>query len=124
MTKFKGSTSLQYYTRLPSLQHLVGFIRRSICHQRQGGTTCHQNADLLLTADSVDIQYDNNSHALVISGFWGSSPAEGWTEDIPAPAKGDKVEFGLLGAEPGIIPDELKMGGLLGVVGEDKKLSA
>lgn len=79
---------------------------------------------MLLTADSLDIEYDNISHALVISGFWGSSPAGGWTEDIPAPARGDKVEFGLLGAEPGIILDELKMGGLLGIVGEDKKLSA
>jgi hypothetical protein len=33
------------------------------------------------------------------------------------------VEFGLLGAEPGLEPEEIKMGGLLAVVGEDKKLS-
>ena len=36
----------------------------------------------------------------------------------------DEVEFGLLGAEKGIGPDEIKMGGLLAVVGTDKKLSA
>lgn len=121
-TQSTTSASLQYYTRLPSLQSLVGFIRRTICHQRQTGAKCHENADSLLTADSFDVDYDKTTHTLTLSGFWSSPPTGGWTEDIEKPAVGDKLEFGLLGTEPGVDSDELKAGGLLGVVGEDKKL--
>ncbi|KAJ5378727.1 hypothetical protein N7509_011846 [Penicillium cosmopolitanum] len=123
-TRFATSTSLQYYTRLPSLQTLVGFIRRTICHQRQGGAKCHDHADTLLTADSVDIDYDSTSHTLAISGFWSSAPTGGWSEDIGKLAADDKIEIGLLGVEPGASPDELKAGGLLGSIGEDKKLTS
>ncbi|KAJ5177007.1 Protein pbn1 [Penicillium canariense] len=123
-TRFAASASLQYYTHLPSLQSLVGFIRRTACHQHQvGGTECHERADSLLTADTVDVDYDSISHTLSISGVWTSPPDGGWTEVIPKPAsKADQVEFGLLGAEQGIEPEEIKMGGLLAVVGEDKKM--
>lgn len=59
-----------------------------------------------------------------MSTLWASAPSGGWTEDIQKPASGaDQVEFGLLGAEPGIEPQEIKMGGLLAVVGQDKKMS-
>lgn len=124
-TRFAASASLQYYTQLPSLQSLVAFIRRTACHQLQvGGTECHDRADSLLTADRVDVDYDSISHALTISGVWASPPSGGWTEDIAKPSsKTDQVEFGLLGAEQGIEPEEIKMGGLLAVVGEDKKMS-
>ncbi|OOQ89845.1 Protein pbn1 [Penicillium brasilianum] len=123
-TRFAASASLQYYTQLSSLQSLVAFIRRTTCHQRQiGGTECHDRADSLLTADTVDVDYDSISHALTISGVWTSPPSSGWTEDIAKPSsKADQVEFGLLGAEHGIEPEEIKMGGLLAVVGEDKKM--
>ena len=79
----------------------------------------------MLTADSVDIDYDATSRSLTVTGLWASSPSGGWSEEISKPASGaDEVEFGLLGAEKGIGPDEIKMGGLLAVVGTDKKLSA
>lgn len=59
-----------------------------------------------------------------MSGVWNSAPGTAWSETIKGPAsKADKVEFGLLGAEKGIDADEIKVGGLLAVVGEDKKLS-
>ncbi|GLI79425.1 protease B nonderepressible form [Penicillium ochrochloron] len=123
-TRFAAAASLQYYTRLPSLPSLVAFIRRTACHQQQvGGTECHDRANSLLTADTVDVDYDSISHALTISGVWAGPPSGGWTEDIPKPSsKTDQVEFGLLGAEQGIEPEEIKMGGLLAVVGEDKKM--
>ncbi|KAJ5182699.1 hypothetical protein N7492_000315 [Penicillium capsulatum] len=121
-----ASTSLQFYTRLPSLQSLVAFIRRTACHQQQaGGTECHALADSLLTADSVDLDYDSASHSLTVAGFWANAPRGGWSEDILKPASSaDQVEFGLLGAEQGTSPEDIKMGGLLAVVGSDKKLKA
>lgn len=78
----------------------------------------------MLTADSVDIDYDNTSHSLTVTGLWANGPSGGWSEEISKPASGaDQVEFGLLGAEQGTSPEEIKVGGLLAVVGSDKKLS-
>ncbi|KAJ5573624.1 uncharacterized protein N7459_008051 [Penicillium hispanicum] len=123
-TRFAASASLQYYTRLPSLQSLVTYIQRTTCDRlKVGGTECLERADSLLTADTVDIDYDSISHTLTVTGLWASSPAGGWTEEINKPtSSADQVEFGLLGAEKGIDPEEIKMGGLLAVVGTDKKL--
>lgn len=59
-----------------------------------------------------------------MTGLWASSPEGGWTEELHKPKTGaDQVEFGLLGAERGIEAEEIKMGGLLAVIGQDKKLS-
>lgn len=72
----------------------------------------------------MDIDYDSISHALTVSSLWTSSPKGGWTEKLDKPASAtDQLEIGILGAEPGLEPEEIKMGGLLAVVGEDKKLS-
>lgn len=70
------------------------------------------------------MDYDNISHTVTVTGLWASAPKGGWTEDIHKPVSdADQVEFGLLGAERGIEAEEIKMGGLLAVVGQDKKLS-
>jgi hypothetical protein len=72
----------------------------------------------------VDVNYDSISHALTVSGYWSKSPGQGWTEQIRKHAADThQVEVGLLGVESAIEPEELKMGGLLGVVGQDEKLS-
>lgn len=107
------------------MQSLVSFIRNTTCHRHKtDGTECHDRAESLLTADSVDLDYDSISHTLTVTGLWSSPPKGGWTEDIHKPASSaDQVEFGLLGAEKGIEAEEIKMGGLLAVVGQDKKLS-
>lgn len=87
-------------------------------------TECHSLAESLLTAESVDVDYDSISHTLTVTGLWTSPPEGGWTEKIHKPAsRSDQLEFGLLGAEKGIEAEEIKMGGLLAVLGEDKKLS-
>lgn len=59
-----------------------------------------------------------------MAGIWTRPPSGGWTEEIQKPASGaDQVEFGLLGVEQGTDAEEIKMGGLLAVIGQDKKLS-
>ncbi|KAJ5836796.1 hypothetical protein N7447_002822 [Penicillium robsamsonii] len=123
-TRFASSASLQYYTQLPSLQSLVKYIQNNVCDQnRADGSECHNRANALLSADSVDIDYDSISHALTLSGLWTSPPTGGWTDQFQKPASAaDQTEFGLLGAEAGLEPEEVKMGGLLAVVGQDEKL--
>jgi hypothetical protein len=120
-----ASASLQYYTYLPSIQSLVRYIQTTVCgHSRADGPECHTRADALLSADSVDTDYDSVSRALTVSGLWTSPPTGGWTDQFRKPASAaDQIEFGLLGADAGLEPEEIKMGGLLAVVGLDEKLS-
>ncbi|OJJ96820.1 hypothetical protein ASPACDRAFT_15112, partial [Aspergillus aculeatus ATCC 16872] len=119
----------QFYSPLGSLEGLVGFFREKVCTVtgKEGAEAerCRRQARELLAADSVDLAYDSGSRNLVVSAFWADAPGgEGWTEDLHAPAAGSKgkTEVGLLGAERTADPEEIKMGGLLGVVGEDEKL--
>jgi hypothetical protein len=84
-------------------------------------------ASSLLTADSVDIDYDSISHALTISAFWSQPPRRQnrWTEEITRHknAKSERVEVGVLANERATDPEDLSVGGFLAVVGEDRKLS-
>jgi hypothetical protein len=59
-----------------------------------------------------------------VSGLWTDTPPGGWTDRFNKPVSAtDQIEFGLLGAEAGLEPEEIKMGGLLAVIGQDDKLS-
>lgn len=62
---------------------------------------------------------------MTLAAVWTSPPEkDGWSETISKPADGDQVEVGLLGTESNAADiEDLKMGGLLGVVGKDKALS-
>ncbi|KAL4883326.1 protein pbn1 [Aspergillus karnatakaensis] len=123
-TRFASTAAYQFHSLLPSLENLVTYIQQKFCMSRQENEECYRRAELLLSADSVDINYDSISHALTFSGFWSKAPtADGWSETIRKDEGGtDKVEVGLLGAEQASDPEEIKMGGLLAVVGEDKEL--
>ncbi|OXV09812.1 hypothetical protein Egran_02425 [Elaphomyces granulatus] len=119
--RFASNSSLQFYSLLPSLNGLVTYIQQKIC---RANTACLEHAASILSADSVDIDYDSISHSLIISGYFSKSPGNrGWTEKIRQREFGwDKVEVGLLELERATNPEELSMGGLLTVVGEDDKL--
>ncbi|KAL4737516.1 protein pbn1 [Aspergillus similis] len=119
--RFASTAAYQFYELLPSLENLVTYIQQKFC-----GTDdkCHQRAVSILSADSIDINYDSISHTLTMSGYWSQAPrGQGWTETIEKHEGGtDKVEVGLLGAEQASEPEEIKVGGLLAVVGQDEEL--
>ncbi|KAL4807770.1 protein pbn1 [Aspergillus unguis] len=121
--RFASTAAYQFHQLLPSLANLVTYVQQKYCPAAD--SRCNQRAEQLLSADSVDINYDSISHALTLSGFWSESPGEskGWSETIRKNEFGtDQVEIGLLGAEQANEPEEIKMGGLLAVVGKDKEL--
>lgn len=56
--------------------------------------------------------------------MWAKAPGNGWTDKIVKPKEGiDQIEVGLLGTETAADAEDVKMGGLLGVVGKDEKMS-
>ena len=104
------------------MNDLATYVQQSLCGSN---TKCQNLASSILSADSVDIDYDNRSHSFTVSAFWSrADKTEGWTEDI---RKGDlaseKVEVGLLATEKATEPGDVSLGGFLAVVGEDKNLS-
>ncbi|KAK2801697.1 hypothetical protein FQN50_007610 [Emmonsiellopsis sp. PD_5] len=119
-TRFASTSSLQFHQLLPSLAELVTYIQQKLCPQSD--SACQSHAATLLSADSLDIDYDSISHALTIAGYW-SRPSgdaeEGWKETIE---KDERVEVGVLAMEKATEAEELSVGGFLVVVGEDKKL--
>ncbi|KAE8387938.1 protein pbn1 [Aspergillus alliaceus] len=120
-TRFASTAAFQYYSLLPSLDQLVTYIENKICSS--GDEECVRHATSIRSADSVDINYDSISHSFTISGYWSQSPGKGWTGEIRKHAAGtDQVEVGLLGTEKATEPEDIKMGGLLAVVGKDDQL--
>ncbi|GKZ18609.1 protease B nonderepressible form [Aspergillus brasiliensis] len=117
-TRFASTSTYQFHSSLPE-HNLGAYITENIC--RGEGAACAADWD---TADSIDVDFDAVSRALVVSGYWGQPvKQEGWTEEIRAPGKDrDRVEVGLLGTEKAVEAEEIKVGGLLGVVGVDREL--
>ncbi|KIW71059.1 hypothetical protein PV04_03274 [Phialophora macrospora] len=126
--RFAQTSSLQYYSALPSLKHLVAYIYRTSCAQND--LLCLHTVSLLNIADSVDADYDSISHALTFTVLWSKQPPvfydpigdfttlDAWNLDIEA--KGDdRVEVGILSADKANEPSDLQLSGFLTVVGED-----
>ncbi|OAP61244.1 hypothetical protein AYL99_03445 [Fonsecaea erecta] len=126
--RFAQTSSLQYYSLLPSPKHLVAFLYHTICVRND--LQCLHTVSLLNIADSVDFDYDSISHALIISVFWSKQPAvfydpigefttlDAWNLDVQS-RKDDRVEVGILSASPATEPSDLQLSGFLTVVGED-----
>ncbi|PGH13953.1 hypothetical protein AJ79_03368 [Helicocarpus griseus UAMH5409] len=125
-TRFASTSSLQFHQLLPSLAELVTYIQQKICPLLGDADTdkaCIAHATSILTADSVDIDYDSISHALTVSGYWSQHPQDRWSETIrKREENAGKVEVGVLAMERARLAEELSVGGFLAVVGEDKKL--
>ncbi|PYH98991.1 protein pbn1 [Aspergillus ellipticus CBS 707.79] len=120
-TSSSPATTHNYYAPLPT-HRLAEYIAEKICPAED--KACRDRAATLQSADSIDIDYDAESQTLVVSAYWGSAVTDGgWTEEISAPTRSrDRVEVGLLGTETATEAGEIKVGGLLGVVGVDTEL--
>ena len=124
--RFSSTANLHYHILLSSPDNLVTFIQQTICNKATGDKVahCRDYAASLLSADSIDIGYDSIAHAMTVSAVWNAAPGNGWTDTIQKPdRKTDQIEVGLLGSESAAEPEDIKMGGLLGVVGKDEELS-
>ncbi|KAJ9611523.1 protease B nonderepressible form [Cladophialophora chaetospira] len=131
--RFAQTSSLQYYSHLPSLKHLVAYIYHTSCAQND--LLCVHTIALLNFADSVDADYDSISHTLTFTAFWSKQPPvfydpigdlttlDAWNLDVEA-KRDDRVEVGILSAGKANDPSDLQLSGFLTVVGEDDRPKA
>lgn len=101
------------------------YLGKDLCPSSSSGTpSCASRAELLPTANSLDISYDTISHALKATGTWGFQ--EQPLRVVAPEAKDHRVEVGILATDKphGIEPHELGLSGSLTVLGQDKKPSA
>jgi hypothetical protein len=116
--RFSLSAATQYYSPLVSLNNLHEYMRHKLCKVSQ--SECFERVAAILTAFSMDIDFDAISHALTITTFW--APQTQSLHLVNTNAK-DRLEVGILSVESPKEPEELSLGGFLTVVGEDTKPS-
>lgn len=120
--RFSHSASHQFYSHLPSIDGLVHYISRVICHSSHD--RCKSDAQELSDADYFDADWDSISHTLILKAFWSKSPfSEGvWREKHNLPQPGEHaLEVGVLSNEKPEEDEELKYSGALTQVGKDSK---
>ncbi|KAI8940798.1 hypothetical protein NX059_002061 [Plenodomus lindquistii] len=116
--RFSMSTTSQYYAFLKSISDFSENIESKFC--QADDKYCRGLAKDLLTATSLDIDYDTISRAVVLTAAWPTAPtSEGWSEDIALPHKEATVEIGVLSHEPNADPEDIQFGGFLTVLGQD-----
>lgn len=129
--RFAAAASLQYYSLLPSLNHLVAYIQRDFC--LRSSVICAHDASLLNLVDTLDVDYDSISHSLTLTAFWSKPPAvlydpvtgltrqDSWDIDVQRVSELDRVEVGILSTSQATDAHDLQLSGFLTVVGEDDK---
>jgi hypothetical protein len=128
--RFSHATAFQYYQLLEDLSVFTKYVGKHLCPSPESASSgpdppsCASRAELLSTANSLDVSYDTISHALKVTGTWGfqDQPLR-----VVAPEATDhRVEVGILATDKphGIEPHELGLSGSLTVLGQDKKPSA
>ena len=110
------TTELQYFSYLPSLDHFVSHLTRSIC--APDSKSCKETANSLRGVSYLDVDYAEESSSVVVTAFWDSPPT-GWTERLSAPSKVATTEVGVLTHEKNPDPEDIAFGGFLTVLGRD-----
>lgn len=111
------SAASEYYAYVPSLSHFVYYLKDNVCSE--SATSCKDAAQTLLSAASLDIDYDAISHAVVLNALWPDAGPSGWKETISLRAEEEVIEVGVLTHEPNSDPEDLGFGGFLTLLGQD-----
>ena len=127
--RFSSSSSLQYYSSLPSLKAFVAYLQRNFCPRSD--VRCIHSVSLLNVADYLDIDYDSISHAITLSAFWSRPPSvffdpidettiyDRWKIDARRTSQNDRIEVGILSATQASDAHDQQMSGFLTILGED-----
>ncbi|KAI9677532.1 MAG: protease B nonderepressible form [Caeruleum heppii] len=108
----------QYYQLLESLEGFVEYLDQTVC--AAPNNECHGRASSSLNATQIDLDYDAVSKIFIFTAFWHIGPDQGlWHETIRRSNPRDKLEVGILANEKATEAEELSLGGLVMVVGED-----
>ena len=116
--RFSLSAATQYYSPLENISDFVEYFKYKLC--RKSEPECLARVSKLLSASSIDVDFDTISHALTLTAYWAPQT---WGLDLSNKASNDRLEVGVLSVESPREPEELSLGGFLTVVGEDSKPS-
>lgn len=109
----------QYYHLAPSLDALIAYISERLCSP--GTKSWCAELVSLQTASYLDLDYNKASGSVVVKAFWDGAPGDGrWDERIEKLQQIEKVEVGVLHEEKAIRPNEVSLGGILTVLGQDR----
>lgn len=103
--------------------HLNEYVKSEVCSDPSQFFL--DTADSLLGVSSLDVDYDYISRAVVLTAYW-DQPAIGrpWNEVISEKAlRSERIEVGVFNKEEATSKEEIKLGGVLIVIGEDTKSS-
>lgn len=135
--RFSHATAYQYFAPLESLAPLITYAQRTLCpdpssspDDKDDEASCAARVGRAATASTLDLSYDTISHALKATATWARQPQALAVSAPPAVAQAHRVEVGVLSASAGgdhpgavVEPHEIGMGGVLTVLGQDKKPS-
>jgi hypothetical protein len=116
--RFSHSSPYSFFQPLESLENLHEYMKHKLCQNSE--PECLKRLAALLTASTVDVDFDTISHALSITAFW---PPQSQSISLHNQTPKDRLEVGILSVESPKEPEELSLGGFLTVVGEDTKAS-
>ncbi|KAK5133150.1 hypothetical protein LTR08_008085 [Meristemomyces frigidus] len=119
--RFSHASTYQFHAPLPRLLHFQTFLARALCADFKG--PCVNEAAALSYASYLDLDFDVISHAVTATAYWRAG-IEGPAARTPARTwgVGGRAEVGVLVEEDADgegEDEEVKLGGLLTVLGED-----
>jgi hypothetical protein len=119
--RFTHASKFQYFNFVDNIQSLMEYVRQIACDE--ANYDCALRMTDLIYADSVDIDFDSISNALIVRALWSESRLSDkkWWETHFLPPKGSSAEVGVLINETPEEPDELRYSGFLTKIGEDDK---
>ncbi|PVH73546.1 PIG-X-domain-containing protein [Cadophora sp. DSE1049] len=125
--RFSHSSASQYYTPLLNLLDFTTYLSHKLCPSRSASTrsdpTCLPRVQALLSASTLEIDFDTISHALTLTAFFSPRTQSLNLSKPSSSLKDSRMEIGIFSVEKPKEVEELSLGGFLTVLGEHTKPS-
>ncbi|PBP28736.1 protein pbn1 [Diplocarpon rosae] len=120
--RFSHSAAWQYYSPLPTLLDFTSYLTHKLCASRSfnSGLSCNSRVQALLSASTLDLDFDTISHVVTLSAFFAPQ-TQALSLSKTTSLSSSRMEVGILSVEKALETEELSLGGFLTVLGESTK---